>query len=387
MSKQLRQSVEPAVEEAARWLKEAVDAKKCWSCGCLHSSLEAIDRALEEDQLPAMLGQVLEQSRSRLREVRYDCLGCQICYPPLAMNALGRTALGRALEAEACPTDEVEERVGWPPLPGSYTVLRYGAPVAVCTLTDEVLSRTLAREKPTEVALIGTMQTENLGIERLVRNILANPNSRFVVVCGEDSRQAIGHLPGQSLVALAREGLDERGRIVGARGKRPLLRNISPDAIERFRQTVEVVDLVGCSDHATITATIAECAARYPGPAEPFASERLCEHVTGYLPKRMVLDPAGYFVVYPDRARNLLLLEHYTKDGILDTVIEGKTSAELYVPAVERKLLTRLDHSAYLGRELARAEQALRSGTGYTQDAAPESRFLSVLPVHGRGRT
>ena len=40
--------------------------------------------------------------------------------------------------------------------------------------------------------------------------------------------------------------------------------------------------------------------------------------------------------------------------------------------AIERVLLTRLDHAAYLGRELARAEHALSSGEAYVQDAAPE---------------
>jgi tetrahydromethanopterin S-methyltransferase subunit A len=55
--------------------------------------------------------------------------------------------------------------------------------------------------------MVGTLHTENLGIERLTRNVLANPSIRFVVVCGDDGRQRIGHLPGQSLVALARDGV------------------------------------------------------------------------------------------------------------------------------------------------------------------------------------
>ncbi len=77
-------------------------------------------------------------------------------------------------------------------------------------------------------------------------------------------------------------------------------------------------------------------------------------------------------MVFPDRQRRLLLLEHYGNDGVLDAVIEGKTAAEIYIPAIERKLVSRLDHAAYLGKELARAEQALLSGMAYVQDAAPE---------------
>ena len=48
------------------------------------------------------------------------------------------------------------------------------------------------------------------------------------------------------------------------------------------------------------------------------------------------------------------------------------TAAELYHPAIERGLVSRLDHAAYLGRELSRAEHSLISGEPYIQDAAPE---------------
>jgi tetrahydromethanopterin S-methyltransferase subunit A len=78
------------------------------------------------------------------------------------------------------------------------------------------------------------LQTENLGIERVIVNLLASPHIRFVLVSGADSRQAIGHLPGQSLIALSRQGLDDRARIRGAAGKRPYLKNIPRDAVEYF---------------------------------------------------------------------------------------------------------------------------------------------------------
>lgn len=365
-------STDSAIEEAARRLHEAVAAKKCHPCGCLHDSLGAIERAFPEAQRPSILGAAVLAARGRLTEVRYDCLGCELCYPALAINALNREGGERAVDLAACPTERVEERPGFPPLPGSYTVLRYRAPVAVCTLTDDGLATALARAAAPEVSIVGTLQTENLGIERLIVNVLANPNIRFLVVCGADSRQAIGHLPGQSLVALARCGVDDRSRITGARGKRPVLRNVASDAVEHFRQTIEVVDVVGNADIPAIMHTVHDCAERNPGPAEPFARQQVVEPLAGYLPERMTSDPAGYFVIYVDRSRRLLSLEHYRKDGVLDTVIEGRVAAELYIPAIEKGLVSRLDHAAYLGRELARAEQVLLTSEPYIQDAAPE---------------
>lgn len=357
--------VQNDMDEAVRQLREAAAAKKCWQCGCLHSSLRAIEEAFPRSQRPADLDAAIQSSRSRLTEVKYDCLGCAVCFPAIAINALG-------VEGDACPAEAVEAHEGWPPLPGSYRVLRYHAPVAVCTLTDEALMKTIASGAENEIAVVGMMQTENLGIERLIQNTITNPNIRFAVLCGADSRQAIGHLPGQSLIALASGGVDERMRIVGAPGKRPILRNMNREMVEHFRRTVEVVNLVGETDQTKIFEAAKACAARGSGPAEPFATTRTVAALAGYIPQRMVSDPAGYFVVYPDRSRRLLMLEHYLNNGVLDIVIEGASAAELYIPAVEKGLVSRLDHAAYLGQELARAEHALLAGESYIQDAAPE---------------
>ncbi len=98
----------------------------------------------------------------------------------------------------------------------------------------------------------------------------------------------------------------------------------------------------------------------------------------GYLPTKMTPDPHGYFVVYVDRRRHMLVLEHYRNEGVLNAIIEGRTPAEMYIPAAERGFLSRLEHAAYLGRELAKAEDALRTGTDYVQDGAPE---ISALPA------
>jgi tetrahydromethanopterin S-methyltransferase subunit A len=353
------------VDEALEHLSKAAAARKCWHCGCLHGSLRAIAGAYSGAVWPEALAGLVELARSRLSEVKYDCLGCGVCWPALAINALG-------VEGDVCPSEVASAREGWPPLPGAYTVLRHQAPVAVCTLTDEGLTKGVVAAGGAEIAVVGTMHTENLGIERLVQNTLANPNIRFLVLCGADSRQAVGHLPGQSLVALARAGVDERMRIIEAQGRRPVLHNVSREAVEHFRRSVELVDRIGETSVPDILAIARGCAARNPGSAEPFAAARTVGTVAGYLPERMISDPAGYFVVFPDCGRGLLMLEHYRSDGVLDRVIAGRSPAELYIPAVEKGVVSRLDHAAYLGQELARAEQALLKGGSYVQTAAPE---------------
>jgi tetrahydromethanopterin S-methyltransferase subunit A len=359
------EATEINLTEAVSQLDEAAKAKKCWPCGCLHGSLDSIDRAFANGEESQELTQVIESARLQLTDIEYDCLGCDVCYPANAVNAL-------QLDVETCPTDAVDERQGWPPFPGAYTVLRYRAPVAVCTLTDEPLATAVARSAAAELAVVGTLQTENLGIERLISNVVANPHVRFLVLSGADSQQAIGHLPGQSLVALARHGVDERMRIIGAQGKRPQLSNITRETVEHFQRFVDVLDHIGETSPSVILQATAGAAARNPGPAQPFAPARAIPTVRGSLPAHTVPDGAGYFVVYPDRQRQILSLEHYRNDGVLDVVVEGTTAAEVFSCAIERELLSRLDHAAYLGCELARAESALATGGPYVQDGAPE---------------
>jgi tetrahydromethanopterin S-methyltransferase subunit A len=355
------------VDQAVAQLHGAAAAKKCWRCGCLHSSLKAIEEAFPPAARPATLDEAIQAARSHVVAAQYDCLGCEVCFPAIAINTLG-------VEGDACPAELPEAREGWPPLPGSYSVLRYQAPVAVCTLSDEVLAANLAAANDPAVSIVGTMQTENLGIERLVENVVTNPHIRFLILCGGDTTQLIGHLPGQSLLALARVGISDHRRIIDAPGKRPLLKNINLTAVAHFRRAVEVADLIGRADVPGILTVAQDCAGRDPGPAEPFASARGAARIEGYVPQRMVSDPAGYFVVYLDRLRKMLTLEHFRNDGVLDVMIEGHTAAELYIPAAEEGLVTRLDHAAYLGRELARAEASLQQGQPYVQDAAPENR-------------
>jgi tetrahydromethanopterin S-methyltransferase subunit A len=65
------------------------------------------------------------------------------------------------------------------------------------------------------------------------------------------------------------------------------------------------------------------------------------------------------------------VIEHYCDDGLLTNVVEAGNATDGYTSVLAAGLVSRLDHAAYLGRELARAEHALRSGIRYRQDAAP----------------
>jgi tetrahydromethanopterin S-methyltransferase subunit A len=89
-------------------------------------------------------------------------------------------------------------------------------------------------------ALSGTVQTENIGFEKIVCNIVANPNIRYLVVGGPESP---GHSTGEALKALLSNGVDEKKRIIGTKAPHPLLFNVPIEMIERFRKQLTLVDL------------------------------------------------------------------------------------------------------------------------------------------------
>lgn len=357
-----------AVETVKTELGSAMAATKCHRCGCYQDAVLGFSRS---SKLKAYLADLIAEAQTLFEEKRYDCLGCETCWPAAASNAA--TELDPALaDASCCATVEPAIRDGWPPLPGDYRVLRFHAPVAVCTLNSDELLKQLATMQPPGLSIVGTLHTENLGIEHLIRNLLPNPNVRFLLVCGEDTQKAVGHLPGQSLLSLMAHGIDEEGRILQAKGKRPVLKNVSRDQIDAFRRRIEVINLLGVSNLETIAACIADLTFRNPGPSDELPKDTASiaiEEATEAT--RLIPDPAGYFVLYPEPRSKRLVLEHYTNAGVLTHVFEGATPTSLYSTVIEAGLISRLDHAAYLGRELGRAEAALRDGNVYVQDKAP----------------
>ncbi|HSB52447.1 MAG TPA: tetrahydromethanopterin S-methyltransferase subunit A [Dissulfurispiraceae bacterium] len=91
-------------------------------------------------------------------------------------------------------------------------------------------------------ALSGTIQTENIGIEKMVCNIIGNPNIRYLIVTGPESP---GHSTGEAIIALVKNGVDGRKKIMGTGAPTPYLFNLPLGHIGRFReQIVEVIDLL-----------------------------------------------------------------------------------------------------------------------------------------------
>jgi len=138
----------------------------------------------------------------------------------------------------------------WPVSKGDFRVGDATSCVCVVTLASEI---TPSEDLLGNVALWGTCKTENLGIEKIVVNIISNCNIRYVIITGQESR---GHFPGDTMFALYENGIDINGRIIGSNGAIPFIENISKDGIARFVRQVQLIDMRGISDIDKIRATV-----------------------------------------------------------------------------------------------------------------------------------
>ena len=156
---------------------------------------------------------------------------------------------------------------GWPVISGDYIVGDPESPVAVTTLASHI------EAELTGAAIAGPCKTENLGIEKVVANIISNPNIRFLILAGAEVQ---GHITGQSIQALYDNGADpDKKKIIGATGAIPFVENVPLDGIERFQQQLEIIDLIDTEDTGAINAKIKECIEKDPGAmeAEPIVME------------------------------------------------------------------------------------------------------------------
>lgn len=158
---------------------------------------------------------------------------------------------------------KVSPHPDYPPEEGRYLRGNDFSPVAVAIIlncdADKIPSSLEALVRAgieSGAVLSGTVQTENIGFEKMVCNIVANPNIRYLIVGGPESE---GHLTGEALKALVIEGVDEKKRIMGTSAPHPFLYNLPMELIERFRKQVSLIDLQFEGDSELIRKAVWSC--------------------------------------------------------------------------------------------------------------------------------
>jgi tetrahydromethanopterin S-methyltransferase subunit A len=164
--------------------------------------------------------------------------------------------------------DKKSPASGWPIVRGDFHSGDANNPVAVMTCGSHLDEKGICDKG---AAIAGSCKTENLGLEKVIANIISNPNIRFLLLCGTEVK---GHLAGQTMVALHKNGVKD-GRVVGAEGAIPFIENLSGDALKRFQEQVELVNIMEAEDLGAIGNKLNELKGRDPGAfaADPMVVE------------------------------------------------------------------------------------------------------------------
>ncbi len=158
---------------------------------------------------------------------------------------------------------KVKPHTDYPPEEGRYVRGNDFSPVIVVIILnrpDDKIPREIEQLVRTGVesgaALSGTVQTENIGFEKIICNVVANPNIRYAVLSGPESA---GHSTGEAFKALLMNGVDEKKRIIGTVAPHPLLYNLPMEFIERFRSQLSLIDLQFRGTPETIQKAVWSC--------------------------------------------------------------------------------------------------------------------------------
>ena len=154
--------------------------------------------------------------------------------------------------------DKKSPASGWPKVKGDFISGDANSPVAIVTMGSHLDEKGLC---DAGAAMCGSCKTENLGLEKVIANIISNPNIRFMLCCGTEVK---GHLAGQTMIALHKGGVKD-GRVVGAEGAIPFIENLNDTHIKRFQEQIEVVNIMESEDLGAIKAKMNELKARDPG--------------------------------------------------------------------------------------------------------------------------
>ncbi len=83
---------------------------------------------------------------------------------------------------------------------------------------------------------------------------------------------------------------------------------------------------------------------------------------------KWVRDPKGYFTIKPFPSRKKVFVRYYDSNNHLRNTLSGSSTNQLIQEIIERRFISRLDHAAYLGKEIEKAMIALKNDLEYVQD-------------------
>jgi len=254
----------------------------------------------------------------------------------------------------------------WPFVPGRYFVIDATAPVIVVMPDNDALAETLSALSVQGLCMISPGCRSVSDVEKLIRNVEANLAVHSIILAGGEAGKAYPAVEALCAIFDDDAGISEKARRI-AHGTRGKLKTFDFAALQK---RVDVVNMLDCQEVDKIVAGIVKYSSESQRPDAGFVVQG---HDTTLGIQKVIAptdiaheyhrDKAGTFVIGTDDKS--IVIEHYNSKGELLRLIQGTSARDLSIMLIRNGWVSRLDHAAYLGRELTLAEIALQQGIPY----------------------
>jgi tetrahydromethanopterin S-methyltransferase subunit A len=262
----------------------------------------------------------------------------------------------------------------WPFVAGRYFVIDDTAPVIVVLPDNDTLAESLAALSVNGLCMISAACRGVSDVEKMIRNVEANLSVHCIVLAGGAEGREYPAVEALCAIFDDDKSISEKARRIahGARGK------LKAFDFAALQKRVHVVNMLDCVEIDKIVAGVIKYGTEGQRPDAGFVVQG---HDTTLGVQRVIApagiahdyqnDKAGRFVIGTDDKS--IVLEHYNAKGELLRLIQGATARDLCIMLIRNGWVSRLDHAAYLGRELSLAEIAIQQGVPYVRNTeAPE---------------
>lgn len=254
----------------------------------------------------------------------------------------------------------------WPFIPGRYYLIDDTAPVIVVMPDNDTLAGTLSALSIQGLCMINSVCRNVADVEKLIRNVEANLAVHCIVLAGGGNGKEYPAVEALRAIFEDDAEISEKARRIG-HGVRGKLKAFDFAALQK---RINVVNMLDCVEVDQIVAAVSKHGAEGQRPDAGFVVQG---HDTTLGVQRVIAPPsishdhqddkAGKFIIGTDG--KVIVVEHYNSKGELLRLIQGGSARDLCIMLIRNGWVSRLDHAAYLGRELVLAEIAVQQGVPY----------------------
>lgn len=121
-----------------------------------------------------------------------------------------------------------------------------GTIIGICTLSSlDLLEKiTCSQEIMDKILIAGRLLSENKGIDRIIKFTNYNKSLKHLLLCGEEVK---GHLAGQTLIALKKNGTYQNKKVINAPSPYPFLASTTEE-IEYFVNHINIISNIGLKE-------------------------------------------------------------------------------------------------------------------------------------------